>query len=473
MRLGDLLIAEKLATAEQVQRALQRQLGSGGRLGEILVADGVLSADALDHFLHRVPAEPDSLAAVGVDEKLLLDLLLKHLQVSALDTVPAIAAALALPQHLAQNLVSLAITRRLLHSLGERERQLRYQLTEEGQRTALEALQRSQYLGPVPVTLESFTAMARVQRINHVLVGAAQIRDAFAGLTVSERFIEQIGPALNSGRALLLYGAPGNGKTVLAQRFAAIFDDIVYVPHAVLVGGQIMRVFDPIVHRPATVPALGGDARSVMRAEEADARWVACRRPFVVAGGELDLAMLDLQYDRQAQFYEAPLHVKAMGGCFMIDDFGRQLVAPAQLLNRWIVPMESRVDYLKLHTGKSFALPFESLLIFSTNLEPEDLMDPAFLRRLPYKLEVAAPTRSEFRQIFDRVCAAQNLVLDEASFDAIVQRITEVKQLPLAAYQPQFIIDQLIASCRFMQQAPHLEPRYLAYAIDNLRVNRH
>jgi hypothetical protein len=203
-----------------------------------------------------------------------------------------------------------------------------------------------------------------------------------------------------------------------------------------------------------------------------DARWVPCKRPFVVAGGELTLEMLDLRYDPTSKFYEAPLHMKALGGCFVIDDFGRQLVSPSTLLNRWIVPLESRVDYLKLHTGKSFSIPFDELVIFSTNLEPEDLMDPAFLRRLPYKIEIGSPSIEIFKRIFAKECETQGMTLTDEVFNSVVYKIREEKQLELAAYQPRFILEQVVASCRFMQQAVSLEPRFLNYAIDNLRVKR-
>jgi len=191
-----------------------------------------------------------------------------------------------------------------------------------------------------------------------------------------------------------------------------------------------------------------------------------------VTGGELTLEMLDLRYDPSANFYEAPLHVKALGGCFVIDDFGRQLVSPRNLLNRWIVPLESRCDYLKLHSGKSFTIPFEELVIFSTNLEPEDLMDPAFLRRLPYKIEVGGPTVELYKRIFDKECIRQGLTPPHKLFDFIVYKLTQEKGLELAAYQPRFIVDQVVATCRFMGQAPHFEPRFIEYALDNLKVRR-
>ena len=238
--------------------------------------------------------------------------------------------------------------------------------------------------------------------------------------------------------------------------------------------GQIIRVHDPSIHvkldrRPRSLKTTD---ISVVRREEFDARWVPCRRPFVVTGGELTLDMLDLRYDTAGHYYEAPLHMKALGGCFIIDDFGRQLVSPTHLLNRWIVPLESRVDYLKLHTGKSFSIPFEELIMFSTNLEPEDLMDPAFLRRLPYKIEVGAPSLQNFKTIFKRESEKQGMVLPDEVFNTIVRKLRDEKELDFAAYQPKFIIDQIVATCRFMGQPSHYEPRYVDYALDNLRVKR-
>jgi hypothetical protein len=259
----------------------------------------------------------------------------------------------------------------------------------------------------------------------------------------------------------------------VAQRFASVFSDVIYVPYAVMVEGQIIRVHDPSIHLKLENTSIEDEnTLSVVKTQTYDARWVPCQRPFVITGGELTLEMLDLRYDPTGHYYEAPLHVKALGGTFLIDDFGRQIVSPTTLLNRWIVPLEGKVDYLKLHTGKTFAIPFEELVIFSTNLEPEDLMDPAFLRRLPYKIEVGAPSRENYRKIFDSECKKQGVEMTDEIFEAVVQKITVEKGLEFAAYHPRFIVDQVIATCRFMRQPPHFEARFIDYAIDNLRVRQ-
>ena len=485
MPLGDLLVRAKLVSPEQVAKALALQNEKGGRLGDHLVAMSAITRDALDAFLYRMPAPPKTLADTNVDIVDLLALLMKLIEKGRLESVRQYADAIKLPTQIVLEVVRLAVDRKLLFSLGRRATdvpsgspEMNYAVTEEGKRWTLDVMNQSRYAGPAPVTLQEFTDQVNQQKLTNELVTCDRIRHAMSDLTVGESLIEQTGPALNSGRAILLYGPPGNGKTSLAVRLASVYNDVIYVPYSVIVDGQIINIFDPSIHIPVPIPspklspAFSEVPASLLRREECDARWIPCRRPWVIAGGELTLEMLDLRYDETARFYEAPLHMKVMGGCFIIDDFGRQLVSPTKLLNRWIVPLENRVDYLKLHTGKSFSIPFDEIVIFSTNLEPEDLMDPAFLRRLPYKIEVGSPSIDVFRRIFEIQCEPHGLTLTEEIFDFIVHRITVEKDLQLAAYHPKFIIDQVVATCRFIGQVPSLEERFLEYAIDNLRVKR-
>jgi len=477
MRLGDLLIKANLVTSEDIESALKTQAEQGGRLGDHLIAAGAIQDNVLHDFLHRIPAEPADIAATNIDATSLMSLLVKCIYVGHLENIRQFIDAIKLPYHIVLDLIQMAIERQLIFTLGRRVSpsplEMCYALTDEGRRWVVDALSQLRYSGPAPVTLEEFSQQVYLQKVTHELVTFEKIRRSFGELTFEDSMIEQSGPALNSGRAMLLYGPPGNGKTSVALSFANVFTDVIYVPYAVVVEGQIMRVYDPSLHFVTdTRPVDEASNNSFHRLEEYDARWVPCKRPFVVTGGELTLEMLDLRYDTSANFYEAPLHVKALGGCFVIDDFGRQLVSPTHLLNRWIVPLESRVDYLKLHTGKSFSIPFEELVIFSTNLEPEDLMDPAFLRRIPYKIEVGAPSYAVYRQIFEKECRRQRLAFSEALFDYVVHKLTQEKGLELAAYQPRFLIDQVVATCRFMGQDPHFEPRYIHYALDNLRVKR-
>ena len=477
LRLGDLLIRAKLVTEEDVAKAVARIEVHGGRLGDNLVALGVIDQKTLDSFLHRVPKEPRDLKAMRMDPVELMNLLLKLIYRDRLESTRQYVDAIKLPYPIVRELVQMAIDRQLLQTLGSRYSDnpidLSYMFTEAGRHWTMDAFERLGYAGPAPVTLEEFNEQVNCQKLTNELVSMDRVRKSLGDLTFDDHIIEGCGPALNSGRAILLYGPPGNGKTSIAQRFASVFSDIIYMPYAIMVEGQIIRVHDPSIHAPLQPAASRNDNEfSFIRRDEYDARWVPCRRPFVVTGGELTLEMLDLRYDAVGKYYEAPLHVKALGGCFIIDDFGRQLVSPTNLLNRWIVPLENRVDYLKLHTGKSFSIPFEELVMFSTNMEPEDLMDPAFLRRLPYKIEIGAPSLKSFKSIFDTECARQGIATSDDVFNYIVYKLKEVKKLSFAAYQPRFIVDQVVSTCRFMEETPHFEPRFIDYALDNLRVKR-
>jgi hypothetical protein len=476
MRLGDLLIRAKRVTAEDVERALERGRQIGGRLGDNLVAIGAIDQRTLSSFINRIPNEPASIAATGVDGTELVDLLLKNIFIGRLETMRQFMESIKLPYHIVSELVQMAVDRIYLQTLGRRHSEnlldMAYTFTETGRKTALEAMERSRYSGPAPVTMDIYAEQVNAQKPTNEVVTMERINEALGSLEMGPDVIEQAGPALNSGRAILMYGPPGNGKTTVSLRFASVFQDVIHIPYAIAIEGQIIRLFDPSIHTEVAPAGVGEDSMSFVRQSEADLRWVPCRRPFVIVGGELTLEMLDLRWDTVGKYYEAPLHMKALGGVFLIDDFGRQLVSPTSLLNRWIVPLESRFDFLKLNSGKSFKIPFEELVIFSTNLDPEDLMDPAFLRRLPYKIEVGGPDVARYRRIFHTECERHGFELPEELFSYIVNKLHRDKGMDLAAYQPKFIVDQVLATCRFMEQPPHLETRYIDYALDNLRVKR-
>ena len=477
MRLGNLLVAAKLATQKDIDEALARQVEKGGRLGDNLIELGRIDRAKLESFLKRVPPEPSTISETGIPDADLLDLLLKLIYTARLETIDDFVDAIKLPHHIVTDLARSLVQSHRLVAVGASGpldiTTMRYTLTEDGRQWATGALKKSQYTGPAPVSLEAFADRAQLQKITNETVKAQDLRIAFSDLVITDSFIERLGPAVNSGRALLLYGPPGNGKTSVALRLQKVFSDVIYVPYAVMVEGQIMRVYDPSLHvAPQGAKDEPSGKTTSVRREQHDASWAACNRPFVITGGELTLEMLDLSYNPTANFYEAPLHVKALGGCFIIDDFGRQLVSPSNLLNRWIVPLESRVDYLKLQTGKSFSIPFEEMTIFSTNIEPEDLMDAAFLRRIPYKLRVGEPSQDDFRLMLEAVVKTAKLTLTDEVFSSIIKGITETKGMKLAAYHPQFIVDQVLAACRFSEHPPAFEPRFIDYALDNLRVQR-
>lgn len=472
MQFGELLISANLITRVHLHDALIRQRDFGGRLGDNLVAIGAISSEQLERFLHQVPPEPLSFEATGSSSTELMTLLIKLIYSLNLETVQQFVDEIKLPPPLVDELIQLAVGRSLLAAMGSVGLSTRYELGEKGRLWAQDALKKSLYIGPAPVTLDDFCKRIDLQKITNEKVSFEQVAAALKTYSVTDGLIHKIGPALNSGRAMLLYGPPGNGKTSIASSFVDIFSDIVYIPYAVAIDGIIMKVFDPSWHHKVTTDASSQkNALGGIRRHQYDARWVAVRRPFIVTGGELTLEMLDLRFDPATGYYEAPLHIKALGGCFVIDDFGRQMVSPTALLNRWIVPMESRLDYLKLHTGKSFSIPFEAMLVFSTNLHPEDLMDAAFLRRLPYKIEIGAPSLENYINILMKECSKSGISVSHDTLQSIVYKVKVEKGLELAAFQPKFIVDQVVAIATFLKRAPEIDNFAIDYALSNLKIS--
>ena len=263
--------------------------------------------------------------------------------------------------------------------------------------------------------------------------------------------LEQLGPAVNSSKALFLYGKPGNGKTVIAEGIGRSLGSDMYVPHAVDVDGQTITMYDPVNH---TLTAASGGGHSVISAAATDRRWVDIRRPVVVVGGELTLEMLDLTFNPIAKFYEAPIQLKANGGVFVVDDFGRQRIPPRDLLNRWIVPLESRVDFLTLHTGRKFEIPFNVFIIFATNLKPESLADEAFLRRIPYKIRAKNPTLDEYTRIFELNCRRRGLAFDPVMVEYLQRKYYQARKLQMRACHPRDLVEHVIDMCRYNQREP-------------------
>jgi len=272
--------------------------------------------------------------------------------------------------------------------------------------------------------------------------------------------MDTLGPAINSGKSMFVYGAPGNGKSVVSESIGRMLGGEVFIPHALDVDGVIITVFDPINHRPMDgdkIPDSGGYRSPILsEVEEFDQRWVRCKRPFVFAGGELTLEMLDLSFNEISKFYEAPFQVKANGGVFLIDDFGRQLVRPKDLLNRWIVPLEKRVDYLTLHTGKKFELPFDALIIFSTNLRPQELVDEAFFRRIRYEIYFDNPTLEQYKEIFKNYCRSKNIVYNPIIVDYVQTEFYQKHNLEIRCCHPRDIIEQVVDIARYLNMPPAL-----------------
>jgi len=335
--------------------------------------------------------------------------------------------------------------------LGESAYQ--YVISLKGSEKAREVLDRGQYVGPAPVPLKTYTDAFRKQPLQDVAVHQRVMQQALSHLVLNERIYSQLGPAVNSGRSIFLYGPPGDGKTTIAEALGLmIFKDSIYIPHAVEVDGQIIKVFDSINHRPLK----GGRVSSSRGGDKIDKRWIKIHRPFIVTGGELTLESLDLGYDSTSKYYEAPFQMRANGGMLLIDDFGRQQVRPRDLLNRWIVPLEKRGDFLTLHTGRKIEIPFDVLIVFSTNLAPTDLVDEAFLRRIRHKIEIGDPSFEEYREIFKRICAHKRVPYDDRALAYLLQEHYIKPKIPLRACHPRDIIDQLIDIARYQNRPPAL-----------------
>ena len=325
---------------------------------------------------------------------------------------------------------------------GLGEGSFQYTITSKGAAKAREVLERTTYVGPAPVPLNVYNKAIKDQSIKGITVRPRSMRQALAHLVLAERTFDRIGPAINSGKSLFLYGPPGNGKTTIAEAIGRMMlGREMLMPYAIEVDGEIIKVFDEVNHELIEQASAVPGANSTRRIP--DARWLRVRRPAIMAGGELTLKNLDLIWNEGARYYEAPHQMKANGGMFLIDDFGRQQVRPRDLLNRWIVPLEKKVDFLTLHTGRKIEVPFEVLIVFSTNMDPKDLVDEAFLRRIPHKIEAVDPTPEEFREIFQRACKAMGVPYDERGLVYLMQEHYVKAKRKLRAVHPRDILAQL------------------------------
>ena len=399
------------------------------------------------------PAPPATIEETGLHPDALAQLLLKTL-IGGESTGTGLADKLRLPYSVLDALVQHARVEKLVEvrgASGTGTAAYRYALTDLGRERALQFMDVSRYVGPAPVPLQQYSAYVRAGMAARPYVDRERLAAGFDQLVVSRAMFDQLGPAVNSGKSLFLYGAPGNGKTVVAEGIGRALGTEMHVPHAIDVDGQIITVFDPVTHVP-----LGGAAaaQSVIAAAAHDRRWEKVKRPVVVVGGELTLEMLDLTFNPIAKFYEAPIQMKANGGVFVVDDFGRQRIPPRDLLNRWIVPLESRVDFLTLHTGRKFEIPFDVLIVFATNLKPESLADEAFLRRIPYKILARNPTVEEYCQIFELNCRRRQLAFDPVMVEYLNRRYYQPRRIQMRACHPRDLVEQIVNICRYQNREP-------------------
>ncbi|WP_298675380.1 ATPase [uncultured Lentibacter sp.] len=418
------------------------------------------------------PPPPKTLTEMQLPVVMMRDIALKTMFRKNITEVSALASALCLPRQVTQELVDLARENKLLEATGTLNagsgNEMGYQLTEAGKSRTLDALSQSEYFGAMPVPLDVYRAQIKRQSIRNIQVTRAQLTGAMGHLILPEDLLNHLGPAVSAGRSILMYGPPGNGKSSISNGIRDAMGDKVFVPRAIEYAGQVITVYDPIVHTAA--PEEAEDPNALRRRVSFDTRYVKCDRPTVITGGELSLDMLDLVYNPTARTYQAPLQLKSTGGIFIVDDLGRQKESPQALINRWIVPLEEGKDILALQSGEKFEVPFDTLVIFSTNFHPNEIFDQAALRRIFFKIKIDGPDQENFLKIFAMVARAKKMELNEAALLHLLKVKYPTIGNVYANYQPGFLIDQMRAICDFEGIPYKMSPELIDRAWANMFV---
>lgn len=421
----------------------------------------------------QAPPAPKSIEGMRIHPVMMRDILIKTMFRMNVTLVSEISRAICLPVPVTQELVDMARSQRLCEATGtlnaNNGNEMGYQLTDAGKSRALDALAQSEYYGAMPVPLEVYREQVKRQTIRNIAVTRDQLLGAMGHLILPKNLLDHLGPAVGAGRSILMYGPPGNGKSSISNGIRAAIGDKIYVPRAIEYSGQVITVYDPIIHSAAEDNV--DDPNSLRRTSNRyDSRYVRCERPTVVTGGELSLDMLDLVYNPVARTYQAPLQLKATGGIFIIDDLGRQAEPPQKIVNRWIVPLEESRDILALQSGEKFEVPFDTLVIFSTNFHPNEIFDKAALRRIFFKIKIDGPTQEDFLKIFAMVAKKKGMPIDQAALIYLLKVKYPTINNVYANYQPVYLIDQMLSICRFEGIPPQMNADLIDRAWANMFV---
>jgi len=417
------------------------------------------------------PKPPRTMRDTGLEEGFLLDLMVKVIYRLGLERASEISQVTKLSVAIVDEMLRLGQELKLIETLGQRgasmTAEMRFANSHLGRARALEAMAKSEYAGPAPVPLSNFVAQCNAQSIRGEVLSRQMLEKVFSKLTLSNDLMAKIGPAVNSGQSIMLYGPAGNGKSSIAVAITMAYEDHIYLPYCFEVDNQVITLYDPTVHHRLDQDDYSNE--NLRRGGSFDKRYVLCRRPAVVAGGELTLDALNLAYNPTSRIYEAPMQLKAVGGVLVIDDFGRQRHTPQEMINRLIIPLESKLDYLTLQTGRKFEVPFDPVVIFSTNIPPATLADEAALRRLRYKIEVGPPSKELYIKIFARCAREYGLELtDDILAHLLLDLYPNQPGAEFHAFHPRFLIEQTVSICRYEGAKPELREEFLDRAWINL-----
>ena len=419
------------------------------------------------------PPAPRSMEDTGLSMVMLRDILLKTMFRMNLEQATELARVMCLPVNVTQELIDMTRNQAMLESTGTLHAnsggEMGYRLTDAGKSRALDALSQSEYFGPVPIPMSIYAEQVERQSIRNIQVSRDRLTGAMGHLILPDELLDHLGPAVSAGRSILMYGPPGNGKSSISNGIRDALGDNIFVPRAIDYSGQVITVYDPIVHNIAE--ELVDDPNNLRRTSNRyDRRYVLCERPTVVTGGELTLDMLDLVYNPTARTYQAPLQMKSTGGIFIVDDLGRQADPPQALINRWILPLEENKDILALQSGEKFEVPFDTLVIFSTNFHPNEIFDRAALRRIFFKIKIDGPHQEDYLKIFAMMARKRKMPLNEEALVYLMKTKYPTIDNIYANYQPIFLIDQMIAICEFEGIPYQMTPALIERAWANMFV---